>query len=292
MRKTLNEKKSIGVTVLLVFIVSCCIVALCWSLYIHNNTFKITNYSISTEKPISNLRIAMVSDLHLKEYGENNRDLLDAISEQAPDMIVVVGDSVIMEIDEYDTAINFLDNAAKIAPTYFSAGNHDWALMFHFKNYDFQQALDNSDATFLKNKMTEVTIGDNTLIVCGVYDQADAQWGYTDKVFPILNSEENDDKFKLVLSHYPMMIQNCNVTPNADLVLSGHEHGGQVRIPIIDRGLFSRNQGWFPAYTSGINYIANNLVIISTGLSNSDNWIPRINNQPELVVIDVNKESF
>ena len=291
MRKVRNKKMLIISIFLCIAILSCCLIMVYNYLCAQNDTFKITNYSITTEKPISNLRIAMVADLHLKEYGEGNKDLLAAISDQNPDLIVVVGDSVIYNTEEYDSAIDFLNKAAKIAPTYFSAGNHEWTLIHHYENYDFLKALEDCDAEFLRNEMQEITIGDNTFVICGVYDQADARWGYTDKVFPILNSKRNEDKFKLLLSHYPMMIQNSNITPNADLVLSGHEHGGQIIIPGTTQGLYSRNQGLFPKHTMGINYIANNLVIISTGLSNSYHSFPRINNQPELVVIDVNKEN-
>ena len=292
MKKARNEKMSICALLILAVIMAGCSVLAYNYCSVQNNTFKITNYSIATDKPIKNLRIAMVADLHLKEYGEGNKDLLDAIAEQGADLIAVVGDSVIYNNNEYDTAIDFLNQAAKIAPTYFSAGNHEWSLIFHYKNNDLLKELQNCDATFLKNEIEETTINDNTLIICGAYDQADARWGFTDNVFTALNSKANDNKFKLVLSHYPMMIQNSNVTPKADLVLSAHEHGGQVIIPIINKGLFSRNQGWFPKHTMGINYIANNLVIISTGLSNSYHWFPRINNQPEFVVIDVNKEDI
>jgi predicted MPP superfamily phosphohydrolase len=253
-----------------------------------DDAFKITQYSIATEKPISDFRIVMVSDLHLHEYGEGNKELLGAIEAQNPDIIAVVGDSTIYPSDDHQSAIDFLNNAAKIAPTYFSLGNHEWGAIHNDDEYDLLHALENCDAVFLNNELQEITINNNTLIICGVYDESKAKWGHTDEVFPILNGEENNNKFKLLLSHYPTMIKYSNVTPKADLVLSGHEHGGQVVAPIINKGLFSRNQGWFPEYTMGMHTIANNLVIISTGLSNSYYWFPRINNQPELVVIDVN----
>ena len=282
-----SKKRIVSIALSLITLFTCLTIAFNY-LCAQDDTFKITQYSITTEKPISNFRIAMVSDMHLQEYGEGNKELLEAIEAQEPDIIAVVGDSTIYKSTEHQSAIDFLNAAAKIAPTYFSAGNHEWGTIYNDKKYDLLYALENCDAVFLSNELQEITIGDNTLIICGVYDESKAKWGHTDEVFPILNSEENDGKFKLLLSHYPTLIQYSNVTPNADLVLSGHEHGGQVIIPIINKGLFSKNQGWFPEYTSGIHCIANNLVIIGTGLSNSYYWFPRVNNQPELVVIDVN----
>ena len=117
MKKARNEKMSICALLILAVIMAGCSVLAYNYCSVQNNTFKITNYSIATDKPIKNLRIAMVADLHLKEYGEGNKDLLDAIAEQGADLIAVVGDSVIYNNNEYDTAIDFLNQAAKIAPT-------------------------------------------------------------------------------------------------------------------------------------------------------------------------------
>lgn len=253
-----------------------------------NEMFKVTEYTISSTKCVKDLRILLVTDLHLKEYGKNNEILLDKMRELKPDLIAAVGDLMIHREKNYDKAIYFLNESAKIAPTYFSSGNHEWTAIHHFKNYSLLEDLEDCDAVFLNNAMKEVTVGNNKLIVCGVYDEPDAEFGFTNKVFPRLNDEKNDEKFKLLLSHCPMTIANSETTPKADLVLSGHEHGGQVIIPFTNKGLYSKNQGFFPKYTNGINTIADNTVIISTGLSNSYHWIPRVNNQPELVVINVN----
>lgn len=253
-----------------------------------NQTFKITQYSILTEKPIENLRILLVTDLHLKEYGENNEILIEQMKNLEPDMIAVVGDLVIHNNRNFDNAISFLDQAAEIAPTYFSAGNHEWTLLHHYKHYDFLRALNNCKATYLDDQMMEIMIDNNNFVICGVYDEPDARFGFTDEVFEEFTDKKYEDKFKLLLSHCPLTIANTVTNPNADLVLSGHEHGGQMIIPFTNQGLYSKNQGFFPKYTNGINTIADNTVIISTGLSNSYHSIPRINNQPELVVIDVN----
>lgn len=253
-----------------------------------NEMFKITQYSISTEKPVEDLRIILITDLHLKEYGKNNEILIDQIKKLEPDLIAVVGDIVVHNNRNFDNAISFLNQSAEIAPTYVSAGNHEWTLIHHYKYYKLADVLDNCSAIYLDNKIRVATIGNNNFIVCGVYDEPDARYGFTDEIFPEFNNEKYNDKFKLLLSHCPLTIANTQTTPNADLVLSGHEHGGQVIIPFTNQGLYSKNQGFFPKYTMGVHEIVDNTVIISTGLSNSYHVIPRINNQPELVVIDVN----
>lgn len=256
-----------------------------------NNTFKTTYYSVQTHKQIHDLRIVFVSDLHLKEYGKDNEDLLVAIKNLKPDIIAVGGDSVIYNNKDFSSAITFLNNAAQIAPTYIAPGNHEWTLIYHYKNYKFLSALRQCEAIYLDNKLINVIIGENEFIICGAYDEPDAELGKTDKVFEKLN-EIDENTFTLLLNHCPTTIKYSNVTPIADLVLSGHEHGGQFIIPFTNQGLYSNNQGFFPQYTGGMHTIANNTVIISRGLSNSYHKIPRINNQPELVVIDVNKETI
>jgi predicted MPP superfamily phosphohydrolase len=265
------------------------LVIVCTITNIKNESYKITTYNISTDKDITDLRILMLSDLHLKEYGENNEILLADMKSLNPDVIVVVGDSVIHNAKkQYHKAIDFLNKSAEIAPTYFSPGNHEWTLIYHNKCYEFKRDLMSCDAIYLDNKIDEITVGENSFVICGAYDEPDAILGTTDKVFLELNANKYQTTFKLLLSHCPMTIANTEITPDADLVLSAHEHGGQIIIPFTNQGLISRNQGLFPKYTQGIHTIAGNTVIISTGLSNSYHSVPRINNQPELVVIDVN----
>ena len=255
-----------------------------------NQSFKITTYSIKSDKNIHNFRIVFVSDLHLKEYGKDNKILLNTIKKLNPDIIAIGGDSVIYDVDSYDSAINFINGAAKIAPTYFALGNHEWSEIYHNNSYELLNALKGSDACYLENDLVEVELDGNKIVVCGIIDNFNALHDLTDGILKQFNSEEYSEDFKLLLSHRPITIKYTDIKPKADLVLSGHEHGGQVIIPFTTQGLYSRNQGWFPKYTSGMHTIADNLVIISTGLSNSNHLVPRVNNRPELVVIDVNRE--
>jgi predicted MPP superfamily phosphohydrolase len=243
---------------------------------------------VSTDKTISDLRIVFVSDLHLKEYGKNNEKLLSKIKELNPSIIAIGGDSVIYGVPGFDSAITFINEAAKIAPTYFALGNHEWSVIYTEKNTELLEALQNSGAVYLENDIIEVDVNGNSLVICGIIDSVYAKNDFSNSILEEFNNNKYNDKFKLLLSHRPVTISYTDVTPKSDLVLSGHEHGGQIVIPFTKQGLYSRNQGWFPKYTSGIHTIADNTVIISTGLSNSDVIVPRVNNRPELVVIDVN----
>lgn len=250
--------------------------------------FKITNYNIYSDKINGSIKIAFISDLHLKEYGDDNSILLKEISNLNPDIIAVAGDSIIYNENDQSSAIKFLNNSAKIAPTYFSPGNHEWSQIYTKRDKQLYNDLRNSDAIYLSNEVSKLEINGNEIIICGVFDTVTAKHNTTDIPFNKINKKEYDSKFKLVMSHCPTTIQYTSVKPKADLILSGHEHGGQIVIPFTNQGLYSRFQGFLPKYTSGIHTIENNLVVISTGLSNSNNLIPRINNKPELVVINVN----
>lgn len=283
--KVSNFQKSL--LCLVAFILVGCFLVLLQYEYKKNSNFKITQYKIETPKDIKNLRILLITDLHLAEYGEDNEKLLAEIENLNPDIIAVAGDVVIHREMDFSSAIFFLNRASEIAPTYFSTGNHEWSAINYHKNYELSTALEECGAIWLDNKKETIIVDGKELLICGIYDSPRAEHGYSDIILPEFNAEPND-KFKLLLSHCPLTISNTKTTPEADLVLSGHEHGGQIIIPLINRGLYSKNQGLFPKHSNGINLIANNVVIISTGLSNSYYAIPRINNQPELVVIDVN----
>ena len=277
-----KEDKNIGIRILIILVI---VVTMYLGL---NQSLKITTYNIKSEKEISDFRIVFVSDLHLKEYGKNNKNLLAKIEELKPDIIAIGGDSIIYTVPDYDSAIDFINNAAKIAPTYFALGNHEYSEIYVDHKYELLQMLKNTDATYLENDLVEVEINGNNIVVCGIIDSVYAVNDFANSTLTEMNSDKYADKFKILLSHRPVTIMYTDIKPESDLVLSGHEHGGQVIIPFIKQGLFSRNQGWLPKYTSRVHTIKDNLVIISTGLSNSNQKVPRINNRPELVVIDVN----
>lgn len=267
------------------------VLAICGGAYLFYNSkknehFITTFYSMETEKEISNLRIVLLSDLHLKEYGEGNCELIDKIQALAPDLIAITGDMNIDNVDEYEPIITLLNGITTIAPVYYVPGNHEWSGAYNNGHQDMIEAIRQTDAVYMENSYQQVQIGENTLYIGGVY-------GYADKILTtdwsknMLDNFCAEEGFKLLLCHFPEVFIDALAEYPVDLALCGHAHGGQIRLPFTD-GLWCEDQGFLPKYTSGLHTIHQTTVCISRGLGDSDYRIPRINNQPELVVIDIN----
>lgn len=197
-------------------------------------------------------------------------------------------------------ALYFLKNAVKIAPTYYSLGNHEWVLSdidYHILKQIGIRLLDNtyerlplSDSVFIGG-MTSVSV----LKLRNYYHKHPEHIG----CYPVLNKRqpavfpptawlhafEQEGGFKLLLCHQPeywTLRAPYLATFNIDLILAGHAHGGQIRL--FDRGLYTPGEGIFPKYTSGLHRCNRSKLLISRGLSNTT-WIPRIGNPPELVYV-------
>ena len=241
----------------------------------------------STALPVEfdGLRIVQLSDLHNREFGKNNQRLYAAVKQAAPDLIFLTGDLV----DEYAEApIPYAKAVGKalsaIAPTYFVTGNHEWA---HGNAVveEIKTALREAGVTVLSNQCVPLERGGETIFIAGVDDPN----GYADQRSPADLAAEiyqnGADPFWLLLAHRNNLFNGRYCRLGADLTFSGHAHGGQVRIG--SQGLWSTSQGFLPKYTSGVNQMGESQVVISRGLGDSEPF-PRIFNQPELVVVDVN----
>ena len=253
--------------------------------HMNNQSFDVTFYQMSTTKNIKDLRIVELSDLHLAQFGENNNTLVDKVAALKPDLIAVVGDMTMEDNPDHSIAISLTERLAKIAPTYYSAGNHEYTDILHNEKSTLIQDITNAGAVYLDDAYQEAKIGYNKLIIVGVCKRPGGllQYQSTRDMMERLSQEK---EFKLFLSHYPeLFISDMEGFP-MDLALCGHAHGGWARIPGIG-GVYAPDQGLFPKYTEGMRELCGSQVVISRGLGNS-HIIPRINNAPELVVIDVN----
>ncbi len=234
----------------------------------------ITNYSIGSRKIKNNCKIVLASDLH-----ECDTDIiLDEIRKYAPDMTVVPGDFVHRE-DTWKKGAAFLKSATEISRVFCSIGNHDRGI------YDIAiKAIEAAHAELLDNEYVEyksVKIGG---LSSPTVKTEMSPWGHTLPPDSIswLDEFERDDGFKLLLCHHPEHFDGFIKGRDIDLTLSGHAHGGQWRI--FGRGVFAPGQGLFPKYTSGV--YADGHLIVGRGLGNPHS-IPRINNDPELIFIDL-----
>lgn len=266
-------------------------VALGWSIWQSANVLTVTEYNISTDKINCNFKIVLISDLHNKKFGKENKQLVNLIEKQNPDFIAVCGDMVTGFEDEKRPVLKLLPQLKKIAPVYYALGNHE-------REYeDFEELTADIKATgtsLLDNEMTTVDIDNSESIVIGgltdfpYYDSDTPDFNNERRYFLDSFEDKTAKKYTILLAHQPEFFfwTYGLKEKDIDLVLSGHTHGGVVQIPFIG-GLYAPNQGWFPQYDKGYFSSDTSNMIITSGLGN-DVFVPRINNQPEVCVININ----
>lgn len=268
-----------------------CIILIGIFCFWQNNALKVSNYRYSSnEIPLSfdSYRIVQISDLHNKNFGKRQNRLIEEIQNLEPDMIVVTGDIVDSNHTNIETAIAFLEEAVTIAPCYYITGNHELWLEKSVK-VDLMERISETSTVILDDETIEVVEdadsnedSKESFTCVGLDDRS--IYGDT-----LHNLTKNIDKnqFVLLLTHEPQNFENYR-KENVDLILSGHAHGGQIRLPYIG-GIVAPDQGFFPKYTEGMHKENGVTMIISRGLGNS--IIPiRIFNRPEIVCIELISE--
>ena len=285
------------------------------SSYICNRNFRETFYSTSSIKVDSRVRVIQISDLHATSYGKNNEKLLGRIKALAPDIIICTGDIVDSTEDELDFAVDLATELSKIAPSYYVYGNNEVESIYGFafveKELDerfgfdstnrdqnalanledkFEEALENAGIKVLKNEKDTIKVKTMEVDVYGVLNSNPSSfWSYSENAFFDYIYTDSDN-LKITAVHEPFIFEEFNPEFWGDLMVAGHTHGGLMRIPVIGP-LYTNAGGLLPerggAFVYGRYDTAGRPLIISSGLENSN--ILRINNQPELVVIDINK---
>lgn len=225
--------------------------------------------------------VVQLSDLHGALFGEDNRELIDAVRAEEPDYIFLTGDL----LDRYrrtphSYAADLGRAMAAIAPTYFVTGNHEWALP---DVPGLKRALEEAGVTVLSNEFTTLTRNGDTIILAGIDDPN----GYADQKTPEALAVEveaaHPDAFWLLLAHRNNLFEARYSRLGADLVISGHGHGGIIRLPFTD-GLISVERTLFPSYTAGFYSVDGNDLFVSRGLGNSGPSF-RLFNRPEVAVL-------
>ncbi|MGN1100597.1 MAG: metallophosphoesterase [Huintestinicola sp.] len=238
-------------------------------------------YEIFTDKITEPVRIAQVSDLHSDYYGRDMKTLLEAVDKQSPDMIALTGDIFDDVRDNENTRI-FLKAAVGKYPCYYVSGNHE-----HRKGGwgDFRKEAADMGITVLEGE----NVSFMGITVCGASSTGDGSLTFDESVEKC--AREAGTGFNVLLAHYPEKIGYYRSFGKYDLVLSGHAHGGQWRVPYLINGIFAPDQGIFPEYAGGMYESDEGCMIVSRGLARTRNIIPRIFNNPELVIIDIIPES-
>lgn len=223
------------------------------------NHLIIKPYELNTKKLEAGqcIRIVLATDLHSNPLDIKGSRISDILKTQKPDIIALAGD-IADASKPYNGAVQFVREAAAIASVYCVTGNHEC----RSRRYgEITEAFRSSGAVVLEQEYREVVVGGINLIIGGMDD-------------PDVSKRDK-----------PELVSLYEKTP-FDLILSGHAHGGQVRIPGVLNGLYAPHQGFFPKYAGGMYKYGNKIHIVSRGVS-YDPRIPRIFNPPELVVIDI-----
>ena len=284
---TVKKKKFTFLAVVVIVLVAL-VIWIAWG----NTAMELNTYTISSSKlpqSFDGYRIAHVSDLHNAEMGKDNEKLLAMLRDADPDMIAITGDLVDSRNTDIEVALQFVREAVKIAPCYYVTGNHEARI----SEYDeLKEAMEAAGVTVLKDAQTEISLTGEFITLIGVNDptyQTDYLFGDAKTVMNTKLEElhTEQDRFTILLSHRPELFETY-VDHDLDLVLSGHAHGGQFRLPFIG-GLVAPNQGLFPEYDAGIYTEGNTNMLVSRGVGNS--ILPfRINNRPEVILIELQAE--
>lgn len=280
-----KNKKFIFFTVLSTVLVSL-IIWIVWG----NTALELNAYTITSSKLPKNFdgyRIAHVSDLHNTQMGKDSEKLLTMLREAEPDIIAFTGDLIDSRNTNVDIALQFVQEAVKVAPCYYVTGNHE-ARVNEYN--ELKNGLESVGVIVLEDDSVKLSIDGESVTLLGVNDpsfQTDYLFGDSETIMrsKLAELNEDEDDFTILLSHRPELF-DIYVEHDIDLILSGHAHGGQFRIPFIG-GVMAPNQGFFPEFDSGIYTDGNTNMLVSRGVGNS--ILPfRINNRPEVLVIELN----
>lgn len=248
----------------------------------------VKEYTEALDGVDNDVKIVFLSDLHGREFGDGNRKLIELIREQNPDIIAVTGDLINRDADAKEIAemSSFMSCLPEIAPTYFSIGNHEEAY-FAEHGEDFLDDIRATGIEVLECKYKDLTVNGTTFRLGGMSELAyyGGDGKYDPKAETFLTGYCDTELPKVILSHRPeafgfkYALQDWDV----DLVLSGHTHGGLVRLPIIG-GLVAPIQGWFPYFSYGEYVEYGSKIIITSGLAGYEGF-PRMYNPCEICVV-------
>ena len=234
--------------------------------------------------PAGGLRIAQVSDLHAADFGDFQDRLLTAVEDAHPDLIALTGDVIDRRTGDLTAVLELAASLTALAPTYMVLGNHDADSDLRG---ELLAGLEGVGVVILRDEATTLTVGGTRITLAGLDDPRVAWDAGRTPTPPRQILDRLDlpkDGTTVLLAHRPELLEEY-AGEDVDLVLSGHAHGGQVRLPLIGP-LFAPHQGFLPALAEGVHTSGTTTMVISRGLGNSIAGV-RVNDPRELVIIDL-----
>ena len=254
-----------------------------------NDDLTETEYSVlppDLPTELDGCRIVLISDLHSARFGDRQEELISAVTEKDPDIVVLCGDILDSKAKDYAPIEELLEGISHL-PVYAVYGNHENRVSI-FDRADLAALYESYGVSLLVDESESISVNGTEICISGMDDPA--FWGKGDVDFVKNNPPDvspSENAFNILLCH------RANVYPAVsdlgfELVLSGHLHGGQIRLPLLG-GLISPNREIFPDYTSGIYSEGSSVMVVSRGLGNPIS-IPRIFNAPEIVTVTLRFE--
>lgn len=279
---TKKRKMNIGMTFLLLILIAALFLI---NIRYNQSHYSVEFYKVSSSKISNNVRLVYLSDLHLREYGQDNADLLTDIESLKPDIILLGGDMVIDETANYRNMVQFCSELVKIAPSYGIWGNHEDVKMYIQNDTKLMKEFMDTGVRFLTNEAETLTVKESKIHICGV-DGNTISFDNSGAKAVMEKFDTMTDGYRICLAHVPTFFTQKLEAYGFDLGLAGHTHGGIVNIPKLGP-IYSQEEGFLPKYANGQHTLSNDAeLIISRGLGDSGRAI-RVNNVPELTIIDL-----
>ena len=248
--------------------------------------YEITFYQETSKKVSRNIRLAVIADLHNREYGEGNATLIGDVRALHPDLILFAGDMVNKQSDDYEPALRLVRELTAVAPCYGVMGNHENERIYYAGDSALPERFAEAGLRILRNAEERIVIGHDRIQLLGVEGTSHGFEEYGGRKL-MEETPIDADAYCIVMAHIPILFDTQLSGYDFDLGLAGHTHGGLVRLPYFG-GLYSDEEGFLPTYSSGEYTLGRGQhLLISRGLGDS-RPIPRINNMPELMVVDIN----
>ena len=283
--------KKIIIKIILLIICLCLIIG--YFIYISYYKVEVTDYEISSAKINNDINIVMIADVH-DHHCKVKDQIIDKIEQLNPDIILCVGDIIDNESESDKGTIEFLSLLSKICDVYMSLGNHE---LEYPDSKQLIEDIKNTGAKVLDKEYQDIAVNGNTIRIGGMYDYAFSQeTGDIDQetmksdVYSFLTEMKQTSSFQLMMAHRPDSFIFGNAYKwDFDLVVSGHYHGGQMILPYAG-GLYAPELGWFPEVDYGHYKLKDMDMIVTRGISSSNELFPRFNNPPEIVSIILKAE--
>lgn len=284
-----NQKRQLHTVLLTIssFLAIALVYGFVSSLFIHVETV-----SVKTDVA-SPIRIVHLTDLHNAQFGKNNEKLVDKVTAQKPDIIIMSGDMLNEDDPNSSIIISLISDLSLIAPVYFGYGNHEkhWEKIH---GQDLRPLLEQAGASVVDNDYIDLEFKGTKLRIGGYMAYYPvphmSTHDETQQTLELAFAEdfENTNRLKILINHIPTGWVDWNYVNKypVDIVFSGHYHGGMIRIPILNQGLYAPYVGLFPPFTKGVYTGQKATCILSAGLG-IEHHIPRFYNPPEIMVVNL-----